>query len=138
MPSPRPTKPIPSLVVNFTFTSSGLRPMQRASERRMSSLKGAIFGASQMSVQSTWRTVQPWSSRNVHTSLKQAHAVRALPCLVRVGEVLADVAQPRGTEQGIDDRVREHVRIRVPGEPLLGVLDPDPAEHERAPLLEPM
>ena len=61
---------MPSFVVNFTFTSIALIPMQRASERRMSSLYGAIFGASQISVQSTCRTVQPWSSRNVQTSLR--------------------------------------------------------------------
>src|SRR6185295_3302928 len=31
MPSPRPTKPMPSFVVNLTFTSIGFSPMQRAS-----------------------------------------------------------------------------------------------------------
>ena len=33
IPSPRPTNPMPSFVVNLTFTSIALMPMQRASER---------------------------------------------------------------------------------------------------------
>jgi hypothetical protein len=44
---------------------------------------------------------------------------------------LAEVAEPGGSEQGVDHRMGEHIRIRVARKPLL-VRHLDPAKEERA------
>ena len=46
-----------------------------------------------------------------------------------------EVAQRQGAEQGLGDRVRQHVAIRVPGEPAVEVYR-NPAQHERPTSLE--
>src|SRR5262249_15270231 len=45
--------------------------------------------------------------------------VGARPTLIGVRKVLADVAQAGGAEQGIGDRVRDHVGVAVAGETAL-------------------
>ena len=72
MPSPRPTKPIPSLVVNLTFTSSGCRPMRAASERADVVAVRRELRAPRRSPSRRRATVQPWSSRKVQTSLSSS------------------------------------------------------------------
>jgi hypothetical protein len=51
---------------------------------------------------------------------------------IRVGEVLADVAQPGRAEQGIRGGVRQHVGVAVADQAALGGED-DPAQHEDPP-----
>ena len=53
MPSPRPTKPMPSLVVNLTFTEPTGTPRAPASRSRIASRWGPSLGASAMTVAST-------------------------------------------------------------------------------------
>ena len=59
-------------------------------------------------------------------SLGQQHqAVGALPLRVVGWEVLADIAEGEGPQQGIHDRVHEHVGIAVAVEPQsFGMLQP--------------
>src|SRR5690349_13810463 len=52
-------------------------------------------------------------------------------------EERADVLEARGAEHGIGQRVREHVAVRVPGEPAR-VIHPNAPEHERHSVLERM
>ena len=61
---------------------------------------------------------------------QQPERVGALVGRVVVGEVLAEVAQGGGAEQGVDDRVRQHVGVGVALEPELG-LERDAADHQR-------
>ena len=50
---------------------------------------------------------------------------------IGVGEVLADVAEAGGTEQGVRDGVRDHVRIAVAGQaPLARRTRPRPARAD--------
>ena len=51
------------------------------------------------------------------------------------GKQRADVAEAGGAEQRVDQRVCDHVPVRVPGEPLRGG-DLDAAEHEWYAVLE--
>ena len=52
-------------------------------------------------------------------------------CGSRRREMLADVAEPGGAEQGVGDRVEHDVGVAVPGQAAI-VRDFDPAEHDRA------
>ena len=132
-PSSRPTKPIFSPVVNLTFTL----PSTLASDSRIASRCGASFGRSSTTVASTWSTAQPSAVDVLQHGPQQRHRVGVAPQLVGVGEVLADVAQPGRAEQRVDDRVGEHVGVRVPGEAALA-RDLDPAEDQRAAVREAM
>ena len=53
-----------------------------------------------------------------------------MKALLAGGEKTAYVAEPRGPEQGVDQRVCDHVPVRMPGEPAR-VVEVDPAEHKR-------
>ena len=56
---------------------------------------------------------------------QQRQRIRAFEGRVGVGEMAADVAKAGGTEQGIDDRVQQRIRIRMPQQPaVVGNLDP--------------
>ena len=60
-----------------------------------------------------------------------------MPALVPGGKERADVAEPGRAEQGVDERVGDHVAVGVAGE-ATRVLDLDAAEDERDALLERM
>ena len=64
-------------------------------------------------------------------------AVGALPPRVRVGKQLADVAEVRGAEHGVRDRVSHRVRVGMPGQPAV-VGNAHAAEDEFASLRETM
>jgi hypothetical protein len=52
-------------------------------------------------------------------------------------EVPAEITEPESAEQRVADCVRDHIGIRVPGEPER-VIEPNAAQHEGPPRLEPM
>ena len=66
---------------------------------------------------------------------QQLHRVGVAPALVRVREVLADVAEAGGAEQRVDDRVGQDVGVGVARQAALG-RDLDAAQDQLAPLLE--
>jgi transposase InsO family protein len=68
---------------------------------------------------------------------QQLQRVGVPVALVGVREVLADIAEPGGPEQRIDDRVRENVGIGVPVEAAL-LRDRDAAEHQPPAVGEPV
>ena len=136
-PLARPTNPMPSLVVNFTFTSSAARPLAAAIVARISSRCGPSFGASQMTVASRLAHAPTVLGSDRHL-LQEIDRVGIAPALVGVGKVLAAVAEAGSAQQRVDGGVREDVGIGVPGEPLLRARDLHPAEHQRAPRGEPV
>ena len=77
---------------------------------------------------STLTTSNPASRRQRHGMRQHRQARRALPPRVGVREVPADVAPRDGAEDGVGDGVRQHVRIRVAGQPLLARAPSRPRE----------
>ena len=66
---------------------------------------------------------------------EQLQRVRSAVALVVGREERPDVREPRCAEQGVGERVGDHVAVGVPGEPAR-MVDRDPAEHERHARLE--
>ena len=64
-----------------------------------------------MTVTSTLPTSYPRSRDDRGGALEQVEARRALPLRIGIGEVTADVAQSRGAENGIGDRVAGDVGV---------------------------
>ncbi len=50
---------------------------------------------------------------------EESEARSIFPVRVVVGKMLADVAEPGGAEQGITNRVRHRIAVRVPGQALV-------------------
>ena len=65
---------------------------------------GLSFGRSATTTESTLTTLQ---------LTQNLHRVGALPLRIVGGEVLADIAEAQGAQQGIHDRVHQHVGIAV-------------------------
>ena len=129
-PSPRPVKPRKSVVVARTLT--------RSPRRRRARLRGA--GASPPGAA---RSAAPGRQHAVgvdeheaglaHLAVglgQQLERVGAAVALVVGGEERPDVGEPRGAEQGVGERVGDHVAVGVAREPAR-VVDRDPAEDER-------
>ena len=112
--------------MNFTLTL----PSTLASDSRIASRCGASFGA--LEHHGDVDVVDdPAGGRHVlQHGAQQRHRVGVAPQLVGVGEVLADVAEPGRAEQRVDDRVGQHVGVRVPRETSLAG-DLDAAEDQR-------
>ena len=66
---------------------------------------------------------------------QQVERVGATEGGIARGKQRADVAEPGGAEDGVDQRVREHVAVRMAGEPPR-VIEGDTTEHERHPGLQ--
>ena len=69
------------------------------------------------------------------SAAQQVEAVGPAEAVVTRREEPTDVAEPGGAEHRVDQRVREHVAVGVPGEAPVEV-EPDAAEDERRPALE--
>ena len=115
-PSPRPVKPMPSLVVNLTFTSSGARPTASARWR------ASVPVRAEPGLLADHRGVEVANGPAVLAEEaadlgQQLDRVGVAPALVAVGVVLADVAQAGRAQQGVDDGVGEGVRVRAPVRP---------------------
>ena len=136
MPSPRPTKPMPSLVVNLTFTCQRAARAPPARRSRMRVAVRAELGrlADDRGVDVARR--QPLLGQEPAHLLEQLDRVGVAPALVGVREVLADVAEPGGAEQRVDHRVGQDVGVGVARSGPARVLDLDPAEHEPPALVQ--
>ena len=66
---------------------------------------------------------------------QEVEAGRAVVARVVGGKQRSDVPEPGGAEHRVDERVREHVAVRVAGEAAV-VVEPHAAEHERHAALE--
>ena len=138
-PSSRPTKPMPSPVVALTLT-------WRVGdlERGRQVVAHLVLARAGLRALHDDRRVDvldrhPALGEHRRDGAQQRERVGAAPALVGVREVRADVVEPGGAEQRVDDRVREHVRVGVPGEPeQLRVLQAHAAEDQRTARLEPV
>ena len=123
MPSRRPSAPSPSARLPFTVT--GAPDGLARGGASISSRRGASFGASSTTVQSTLPGSQPGGAHVGDRSAQQLEAVGPGQRGVGVGEVLADVAEPGGAEQRVGDGVGDDVGVAVAGEAALAL------EHAR-------
>ena len=124
IPSPRPTKPMPSLRGRL----DAHRRAEHLGRGCAPSRPGAApsRGASQITVASTLAT----GPSSIPTTVRSRSSESASRQRLVVGrEVGAEVAEPGGAEQRVDHRVGDHVGVGVALEPEL-VLDLDPAEHQ--------
>lgn len=76
------------------------------------------------------RELVPGARNLVVRAAKEVDGRRAAPRRIARREERSDVAEARRPEEGVDERVGEHVAVGVPGEPA-GMLDADAAENER-------
>jgi hypothetical protein len=75
--------------------------------------------------------LEPFRGHQRHHLAQQLDGIRVVPALVGVGEVVADVAEPRRAAQRGHDRVREDVGVGVTVEAAV-VRNLHPAEDEPA------
>ena len=112
MPSRRPVKPRPSVVVALTATRAASMPSISAMRARMASRCGAILGASHRMVTSTLPMLPPRArAPGAAASREEEVRRRAFPARIGVGEMLADVAVADGAEQRVGQRVQRHVGV---------------------------
>ena len=130
-PSSRPTKPIRSPVVNLTLTL----PSTLASDSLIASRCGASFGLLEHHGRVDVLDRPALGAHALEHGAQQRHRVGVAPQLVGVGEVLADVAEPGGAEQRVDDRVGEDVGVGVARQPAVA-RNLDPAQDQRPAGLE--
>ena len=114
MPSRRPSAPSPSARLPFTVTGAPTASLRRCS---ISARRGASFGASSTTVQSTLPGAQPAARTSADGPAQQVDAVGARERGIGVGEVLADVAEAGGAEERVGDRVGHRIGVAVPGQP---------------------
>ncbi len=98
----------------------------------MAAMCGAMRGACAMIVASTFNGEDAWRSHERAHLAQQLAAVDALVACVAVRKVLADVAEGRGAQERIADRMQEDIRVAMAQEALL-VRDLDAADDELAP-----
>ena len=136
-PSPRPVKPSLSVVVARTVTHPGSEASAAASRSCIFSRREAIRGSSP--IEDAIR-VDQFPAGCAHFGVgasEQVERVGALPALFARGKERADVSQPGRAEQGVDQRVCDHVTVRVPRK-TTRVFDADTAQHERHAVREGM
>ena len=117
----RPVSP----VLAFTLTRRSGTPSSSARFARIAAFTGPSFGSWAKMVTSRLTIRQPsWFSR-VERFAQEEPRVGVLPLRVGVRVGVADVAQCRGTEQGVGDGVQHHIGVRMAGQPAR-VLDRTP------------
>jgi len=137
IPSPRPTKPIPSPRVALTLTaedSDAQRPGKPiAHGRRCGAMRGALGDDRGVDVHDG----EPGIVEHRRDAPDEVERVGVPPRLLGVGKVLADVAQAGRPQQRVDDGVGEDVGVRMAVEPEV-VVDLDAAEHQPPVRYEPV
>ena len=123
IPSPRPVKPMPSVLVAETATQAGSTPsaaaITAAEPRRLGDGDGMGRGDR-----------EPGLAGELGAAAEQVGAADAPPALVGGGEVESDVAEARGAEDRVAEGVTDRIAVGVALE--AGVVGhDDPAEHER-------
>ena len=109
MPSRRPVKPRPSVVVALTPTRPSSRSSSSAMRRRMASRCGAILGASHSSVTSTLPIVPP----RARTSRKASRRKMADAAPFQRGSVSGKCWPMSPVADGAEQRVRQGVQGHV-------------------------
>ncbi len=111
MPSPRPSYPIPSVVVAFTFTCAAATRKRAGKVLRHES---AVRRQPRRLADHHHVHIADGVARRAHPGddlFQQPQAVRAFVGRIVVREELADVAQPGGAEHGVGHRVGHHVGV---------------------------
>ena len=103
----------------------------------MAGLWGVIFGSWAWIDHVAVAGRQPARATRSTTSARSRSPSSPSQFGVGVGEMLADVAQPRRAEEGVGDGVQDDVGVGM-AEQAAGVVDPDPAQDQRPPLDQPM
>ena len=113
MPSPRPMKPRPSIVVALMPTRAASMPRMPATASRMATRCGPTFGASHRNVTSTLE-MRPPSGGNARCGIGEEDARGgAAPGRIARREVLADVAVADGAEQRVGEGMQPDVGVGV-------------------------
>ena len=110
MPSPRPIAPSCSARLPLIDTGA---PTAALSSVLHLARAGASFGRSHTTAQSMLTTAHASSAEQRHDVAQHRDRVGARPPWIGVGEVLADVAEPGRTEQGVGAGVGDHVGVAV-------------------------
>ena len=110
IPSPRPVRPKPSVVVAVTVTGAPTASLKAASAspRRVLS-----FGRLPMSCTATLPTSKPARLTSSRAVRQQRHSRRTRPLVAVSTEHFAKVAQPRGRQQRVTAGMRHNVTVRV-------------------------
>ena len=130
-PSPRPMKPMPSFVFAFTLTAPASTPSRAASAADMAPTCGCQLRELGDDRAVRLREREPAAADELMGGAQELHRVRVLPLRIAIGKQLADVARAGGAEDGVGQRVRDRVGIRVAGQ-ALRVRNGDAAQDERA------
>ncbi len=133
MPSPLPAKPSRSVVVPRTLTREASTPRAPARFSRIACLWSRILGLSQTTTASTLATSHDVADEAAHLA-QQLYGIGVPVPLVGVGEVVADVLEAGGPEQGVGYGVGQNVGVGVSEQAALEG-DLDAAEHEPAAFL---
>ena len=135
-PSPRPVKPRRSVVVARTLTRPTSTPSAPASRSHISSRRPRRSAAPRRRGRSR-RSRAPSPPRAPRGRPLQRRSSEDAPryCSSSGREERADVAEVRGAEDRVDERVRDDVAVGVAGQ-TARILDRHAAEHERHALLE--
>ena len=136
-PSPRPVKPSRSVVVARTLTDCRVdsKCIGETATHLVPVRGDARLLADEDAVGADER-VAGLADLRVRVA-QELERVCALPALVAGREQRADVAETGRAEQGVDERMRDHVAVRVAGE-AARMLDRDAAEDERHAVLQSM
>ena len=134
-PSPRPVKPRPSVVVARTLTFPASTPSAPASFSLISVRASAIRGSCPTRTQSALTRRQPASRTSRYAFQRRSTEEAPRYCSSSGREEGADVAEVCRAEERVDERVRDHVSVRMPDEPAR-VLERDAAQDERYAVLE--
>ena len=135
MPSSRPTKPSFSVVVAFTLTASSETPIASAVAARMASRCGAIFGSLGEDRDVGVGDAVAAIVGELHGVLEEVDRRGAFPLRVGGREVVADVAEREGAEDGVGEGVPGGVGVGMALQ-LLRVRDADAAEDDGVARLE--
>jgi len=102
----------------FMLTRPSARSRSAAMLAAIAGICGAIFGACAMIVASMLAIENPAAAtfRAARATVPSNHARVGR---IGVGKVRSDVAEARGTEQRVSDRVQQHVGVRMAEETLL-------------------
>jgi hypothetical protein len=76
-------------------------------------------------------------TRQPHHTRKQFEAIRATPLWILIGKVNPDISFTKRAKNGIGNRMRERIRIRVPVRAAIGSYS-DTSEYKLTPFNEPV
>ncbi len=111
MPSPRPVRPRPSVVVPETDDRAADRRRRAPAGPRRAGCRSS--GALPITCTAALPTVQPSAATSRRTSASSAHPARARPLRTAGAEHRAEIAEPGRGQQRVAQRVRGDVAVGV-------------------------